>query len=321
MPEATTAATPGREDSFGAHGSVVTVGTFDGVHLGHWELLSQVRRAAAERGLPSTLVTFDPHPLAVVRPNAAPSLLTTADEKIEILAESGIDHAVILRFDRNLAAYEPRKFVEEILIRRFGLAHLVIGHDHGFGRDRSGDVDTVRALGAEYGFSLEVVGPVADGTEPISSSRIRKALDDGDIATAATCLGRPYSLRGIVVPGDGRGRGLGFPTANIEMPERLKLLPRDGIYAVRASVPGRRLEGVLHLGPRPTFPGTSSSVEVFLFDFDGDLYGQPIRVAFCARIRGVERFESVRALVTAMAADCAAAEAVFASDGGACGGN
>jgi riboflavin kinase/FMN adenylyltransferase len=266
---------------------VITVGTFDGVHLGHWELLRQVRHAAAERTLPSMLVTFDPHPLSVVRPESAPPLLTTADEKIEILAESGIDHAVFLHFDRALAGYEPRRFVEEILIRRFGLAHLVIGHDHGFGRNRSGDVDTLRALGGEHGFTVEVVGPVADGAEPISSSRIRRALEGGDVETAASCLGRPYTVRGHVVHGDGRGLELGFPTANIEIPDRLKLLPRDVIYAVRASVPGRRLDGVLHMGPRPTFPGASASVEVHLFDFDGDIYGEPIRISFCARIRGV----------------------------------
>jgi riboflavin kinase/FMN adenylyltransferase len=195
----------------------------------------------------------------------------------------------------------------------------VIGHDHGFGRNRSGDADTLRALGGEFGFSVEVVGPVADGDEPISSSRIRRALDDGDIQTAASCLGRPYTVRGRVVHGDGRGRDLGFPTANIEIPDRLKLLPCEGIYAVRASVPGRRLDGVLHLGQRPTFPGASASVEVHLFDFDEDVYGQPIRVTFCARIRAVERFDSVAALVAAMEADCEAAKRVFTAGGGACG--
>jgi riboflavin kinase/FMN adenylyltransferase len=300
-------------------GAVITVGTFDGVHRGHWELLQTVVRRAEALHRPSVLVTFDPHPLRIVRPDAAPPLLTTPVEKMEILAESGLTYAAFLRFDRRLSAYEPRRFVEEILIGRFGLGQLVIGHDHGFGRGRSGDVATLRALGTELGFSVEVVAPVQAAGGPISSTRIRRALAEGDVLAAAAGLGRAYTLRGTVVRGDGRGRELGFPTANIEVPDPAKLLPAEGIYAVRAVLRTGAVDGVLHLGPRPTFPGATPTVEVFLLDWTGDLYGRQIRIDVCARLRDVVRFDDVDALVAAMHADVEAARRLFATGAGACG--
>jgi riboflavin kinase/FMN adenylyltransferase len=298
--------------------TVVTVGTFDGVHRGHWLVLQELRRRAAEANTPSVLLTFHPHPLRIVHPDRAPPLLTTPLEKKEILAESGLDYALFLPFTPRLARYEPRRFVEEVLIRRLRMCHLVIGYDHGFGRGRSGDVDTLRRIGAQLGFDVTVVDALFRNGEPISSTRIRKALLDGDVLAAADGLGRPYSLRGLVVRGDGRGRSLGFPTANIQMPDADKLLPLEGVYAVTAAIQGRLLSGVMHLGPRPTFRGSPPSVELHLFDFDKDVYGEEVRVDFCARIRDIHRFARTAELIDAIKEDCEIARRLFREGGTAC---
>lgn len=295
--------------------SVVTVGTFDGVHRGHWEVLRALSSAARARSALSVLVTFDPHPLRIVRPEAAPPLLSTPAEKMEILAQAEIDRVAFLRFTKELAAFTPEQFVEEILIGRFHMEHLVIGYDHGFGRGRSGDVDTLKQIGAQMGFGVDVVAPVDDGAEPVSSSRIRHALQEGDVAAAARGLGRPYSVTGTVVRGEGAGRKLGFPTANLDVGSSDKLIPHEGIYAVRAALRDRIVDGVLHLGPRPTFAGLPPSVELHIFDFDGDLYGRRIRVEFVERIRDIAAFASVDALVRAMEADCEEGRRLLVSRG------
>ena len=297
--------------AFPPPGSVLTVGTFDGVHRGHWELLQIVVRRAAELQLRSVLVTFDPHPLRIVRPDRAPLLLTTPVEKMEVLAESGLNYIDFLRFDKHLASYEPRRFVEDILVAKLRLAHLIVGYDHGFGRGRTGDAEMLQRLGEELGFTVEVVPPVRAGAEAISSTRIRRALTEGDVVAAHDALGRPYSLRGTVVRGDGRGRDLGFPTANIQVPDPTKLLPGEGIYTARAYLREGPVNGVLHLGPRPTFAGASATVELHLLDYEGDLYGRQIRVDFLERLRGVERFESAEALIDAIRLDCIEARRRF----------
>lgn len=303
---------------FDERGSVVTVGTFDGVHRGHWAVLEEVRRRAERSGRRSVLVTFHPHPLRIVRPEAAPPLLTTPVEKMEILAESGLDYAAFLPFTPALARYSPLRFVEEILIGRFRLAELVIGYDHGFGRGRSGDVHTLQTIGRSLGFDVHIVPAVFDRDTPISSSSIRRALAAGHVRAAARALARPYSVRAVVARGEGRGRQLGFPTANLHVPDEAKLLPRQGIYAVRASLRDRYLDGVFHLGPRPTFPGSPPSAELHLFDFDEDLYGAAIRVDFCARLRDIVHFQRIDDLIAAIRADCDAARAVLASGRSAC---
>lgn len=291
--------------------TVITVGTFDGVHRGHWQVLQELRRRADALDAPALLVTFDPHPLVIVRPEAAPPLLTTPVEKMEILAESGLDYAVFLSFTRALQQYSPERFVEEILIRRYGLAQLVIGYDHGFGRGRSGDVDTLRRIGAARGFEVHVVEPVESGAEAISSTRIREAIQAGDMAAAAAGLGRPYPVRGVVVRGEGRGRSLGFPTANIRVPSTDKLLPREGVYAVRGVLRGGAYDGVLHLGPRPTFRGSPPSFELHLFDFGRDIYGEEVRVDFHARLRDIQPFRTPEELVAAIREDCRAARGLL----------
>ncbi len=298
-------------------GTVVTVGTFDGVHRGHWEVLQEIRRRAAATGRRSVLLTFDPHPLRIVRPGQAPPLLTTPIEKKEILAESGLDYAVFLSFTPALSRYEPRRFVEEVLVGRLGVEELVIGHDHGFGRGRSGDADTLRRIGEEIGFAVDIVPPVVADGEPISSSRIRAALQAGDPEAAARALGRPYSLRGLVVRGEQRGRHLGFPTANLAVASSDKLIPAGGIYAVRGVTRGGTFDGALHLGPRPTFPGSPPTIELHLLDFDGDLYGEDIRVDFVRRLRDVLPFDSVAALVAQMHADVGEARRALVEAGDA----
>lgn len=292
-------------------GTVVTVGTFDGVHRGHWAVLQAIQDRARARDLRSALVTFHPHPLRIVRPEHAPPLLTTPQEKTEILAESGLEYAVFLKFTPELAAYEPRRFVEEILVRRLRVQELVIGYDHGFGRGRSGDADTLRAIGAELGFDVGVVGPVEAGEAPISSSRIRGWIAEGKMDLARDGLGRPYALRGLVVRGDGRGRHLGFPTANLAGFPPEKLLPPAGIYAVMGVTRKGVHKGALHLGPRPTFQGAPPSVELHLMDFDGDLYGEEVRVDFVEYLRPVVPFDSVEALVAQMRSDVERARTVL----------
>lgn len=291
-------------------GTVATVGTFDGVHRGHWTVLREIRERADATGRRSVLVTFDPHPLRIVRPEHAPLLLTTPVEKKEILAESGLDYAVFLTFTEALSRYEPRRFVEEILVGRLGVEELVIGYDHGFGRDREGDPETLRAIGAELGFEVDVVPPVSVGEEAVSSSRIRRLIGEGRVADAVEPLGRPYSVRGIVVRGEGRGKGLGFPTANLRVTEGDKLVPPEGIYAVRGVLRDGMYTGALHLGPRPTFKGSPPSIELHLLDFDRDIYGEEVRVDFIERLRGIEPFAGVDALLEQIRMDVDRARAI-----------
>ena len=296
-------------------GTVITVGTFDGVHRGHWEVLQEIRRRARATGRRSVLVTFHPHPLRIVRPEHAPPLLTTPVEKKEILAESGLDWAVFLSFTPALSRYPPRRFVEEILVGRLGVKELVIGYDHGFGRGRSGDAATLREMGRELGFDVDVVPPVHAGDDAISSTRIRKAVADGDVEAARRGLGRPYSIRGLVVRGEGRGKALGFPTANLAVTSSEKLVPPPGVYAVRAILRRGTFDGALHVGPRPTFRGSPPTVEAHLMDFDGDLYGEELRVDFVERLREVRPFDSAEALVEQMRADVSRSREILEADG------
>jgi len=303
----------------GGKETVVTVGTFDGVHRGPWTVLQEIRRRAAETDRRSVLVTFDPHPLRIVRPEHAPRLLTTPMEKKEILAESGLDYAVFISFTEALSRYEPRRFVEEILVGRLSVKELVIGYDHGFGKDRSGDADTLRGMGSELGFDVDVVAPVETAGDAISSTRVRAAVEAGRLSEATACLGRPYSLRGIVARGDGRGRHLGFPTANLHVPESDKLIPPPGIYAVRGALRSGTYQGALHLGPRPTFRGSPPTIELHILDFEGDIYGEEVRVDFVRRLRDVEPFSSVAALVEQMQEDVERARRVLREDGAGAG--
>jgi riboflavin kinase/FMN adenylyltransferase len=294
-------------------GSTVTVGSFDGVHLGHQAVLREIGRRAGAAGRASVLVTFEPHPLEIVNPQAAPPLLTTDVERREILAQLPLDYALILRFDRRLADLGPEEFVDRVLRERCDMRELVIGHDHGFGRGRSGDVETLRRLGASHGFGVDVVDPVDVGDQHVSSSRIRRAIAGGDLATAARMLGRPYQVSGRVGVGERRGRQLGVPTINLTDVPPQKLLPPDGVYAVRVEWRGGRAGGMMNQGPRPTFQDGRRSLEAHLFDFDGNLYEEWVRIEWVERLRDVERFASVEALQQQLARDQARAREVLAA--------
>lgn len=292
-------------------GTVVTVGTFDGVHLGHRAILEEIGRRARARRLRSVLLTFDRHPLTVVRPDDAPRLLTTPNEKKEILAQYGLDYVAFVSFTVAFSRYAPAEFVEEVLVRRLRARELVIGHDHGFGRGRSGDVTVLEELGRAHGFDVDVVPGIEVAGGLVSSTRIRKALAEGRVEEASEGLGRPYSVRGTVVHGMGRGRTLGFPTANISAPPPDKLLPAEGIYAVRASVGSGLHLGLLHLGPRPTFAGSPPTIELYLLGFDRDIYGERVVVEFLRMLRDVRPFGSAAELVEQMKEDREAAVRYF----------
>jgi riboflavin kinase / FMN adenylyltransferase len=296
-------------------GTVVTVGSFDGVHLGHQAVLQEIARRAEAAGRESVLVTFEPHPLEVVNPQAAPPLLTTGPERREVLAQTPLDLAYFLRFDRQVAAMSPEEFVRVVLLERCGMSELVIGHDHGFGRGRSGDVETLRQLGAIHGFDVDVVAPVDFGDQHVSSSRVRRAVAGGDLASAARMLGRPYTVSGVVGHGAGRGRQIGVPTINLTDVPPQKLLPPDGIYAVEVEWRGGRVGGMMHQGPRPTFADGRRTQEANLFDFEGDLYGEWVRITWVKRLRDIERFASVEQLQEQMERDRADSLAALAGGG------
>ncbi|MYG50703.1 MAG: riboflavin biosynthesis protein RibF [Gemmatimonadales bacterium] len=297
-------------------GSVVTMGTFDGVHLGHQAILRDVRRRARARNGHAALLTFDPHPLSVVRPEVAPPLLTLPDEKKEILAQLGPDYAAFIAFTPEFSRYSPEAFVEDLIVPRFRPAEIVVGYDHGFGRGRAGDVSVLERLGGVHGFEVSVVGGVETDGSPLSSPWVRRAVAAGDMEGAAAGLGRPYSFRGTVIRGLGRGTTLGFPTANLAPPPPDKLLPAEGIYAVRATLGPARVDGLLHLGPRPTFADAPPAIELFLIDFERDIYGERVIVDVLHRLREVRSFESGDDLAAQMRRDLAAGLAYFREMGG-----
>jgi len=298
------------------HRTVVTVGTFDGVHLGHRAVLEEIARRARASGRTSVLVTFEPHPLEVVNPQAAPLLLTLPDEKRMALAQSAVDRVAFVPFTPELRSYAPERFVRDVLEARFHIAELVIGHDHGFGRARAGDEDLLRRIGAEDGFAVDVVEAVLlpDG-RPISSTLIRRAVAGGDLDTAAKALGRPYSVSGVVERGAGRGRSIGIPTMNLAPPNPRKLLPPDGVYACAVSTRGGTFGAMANLGPRPTFREAGRTLEAHLFGVADERYGEPVTVEFVRRLRDVMKFESVEALRAQLDRDREAALAALRMSG------
>ncbi len=296
-------------------GTVLTIGVFDGVHLGHRAVIAEVKLRAAELGARSALVTFDRHPASVVRPESAPLLLTDLDQRLARIKATGVDYTVVLTFDERRAAEPAEEFVERILVECLRARGVVVGEDFHFGHERRGTVAMLRQMGSEHGFEVDPLGLVTTTGDrtAVSSTAIRKALAQGDLETAAAMLGRPHEVWGPVVKGDQRGRELGFPTANIAVPAGIAL-PADGIYAGWHERPdGSVLPAALSLGRRPTFyeDQPCSLLESHLMGFEGDLYGELAKVRFVAKLRDEVRFDSVDALVAQIRADVAAARAVL----------
>ena len=297
----------------------VTIGAYDGVHTGHRLVIDRVRRVAAEQGLESAVVTFDRHPAAVVRPESAPKLLTDLDQKLELLAETGIDYVLLVHFDEERSHEPAEDFVREVLVGCLDVKAVVVGHDFHFGQGRKGNVGLLQDMGAEMGFDVTGLRLFSGGLDrdPISSTRIRRLLAEGAVGEAASLLGRPHQVRGTVAHGDKRGRLLGFPTANVSVPDYIAL-PADGVYAGWYHRPdGVRRPAAISLGRRPTFYTDQGLqlLECYLLDFDGDLYGEPAQVDFVAHLRDQARFESPQALIDQMGRDVATTRRVLGQAG------
>ncbi len=292
-------------------GAVLAIGNFDGVHRGHQALLAEVRRRAAGMGAPSGVIVFEPHPRELFQPSEPHFHLTPLPLKLDCFGEMGLDLAVVLKFDREMAARSAQSFIEDLIVGHLAPRHLVIGYDFFFGKGRAGTPETMRAEGERLGFGVTVVSPVAEDGEVFSSTAIRLKLAQGDMQGATAALGRLWRVRGTVAGGFKRGTGLGFPTANVPLEPGTALA--HGIYAVWAELDGIRHAAAAYLGTRPTFDDGSPMLEVFLLDFSGDLYGRELTVAFVDHIRADRRFDTIEALKAQMQADCDAARRILAA--------
>ncbi|PZN94062.1 MAG: hypothetical protein DCF30_20870 [Hyphomicrobiales bacterium] len=286
-------------------GAVLALGNFDGVHRGHAELAREAGEMAAQRGTSAAALTFEPHPRSVFRPEQPVFRLTPPAVKTELLADIGLPLTFVLPFSRDIAAIHAEAFVDDLLLGKLGAAGLVCGYDFHFGQGRSGSPEMLEARAMHAGVPVAVVPPYAWKGEPVSSTLIRNALEQGDVARAADFLGRPWFVRGVVAHGDKRGRDLGYPTANMHLARDCRL--KYGIYAVRMKIDGIWHDGVASFGSRPTFDDGAPRLETFVFDFSGDLYGMQVDVAFVSWLRGEAKFDSMDALIVQMDADSAAA--------------
>ena len=289
--------------------SIVTVGVFDGLHVGHQAVVQQVLTQTKKTKLPSFVLTFEPPPLAFLAPERCPPALTTLPKKIEILEQLGVDAVVFARFDAYLQQMSPDAFVQQVLLRRLGAKQVIVGYDWQFGKGRSGNVDALKQLGNQHQFDVTIVGPVQLHGEPVHSTRVREAIAAGSLNIASELLGRRYSIMGEVVEGEGRGRQIGFPTANIEAGNQM--LPPSGVYAVRVKSDEDMFEGVLNMGTRPTFGGEKFQVETHLFNFEKMIYGKKIEVFFIEKIRAEQRFPNPEMLVAQINQDVAEAKATL----------
>ncbi|WP_241384288.1 bifunctional riboflavin kinase/FAD synthetase [Rhodococcus sp. CH91] len=300
---------------------VLTIGVFDGVHRGHQQLIARAVEAARARGVPAVLMTFDPHPMEVVRPGSHPAQLTTLARRAELAEQLGIDVFCVMPFTPEFMKLSPERYAHEILVERLHVAEVVVGENFTFGKKAAGNVDMLRAIGERIGFAVRGLTLVAEHAVTFSSTYIRSCVDAGDVAAAADALGRPHRVEGVVVHGDGRGRGLGFPTANVA-PPIYAAIPADGVYAawftvldsgspVEGMTAGQRYRAAVSVGTNPTFSGRKRTVEAFVLDEKADLYGQHVAVDFVERLRGMEKFDSVEALISAMHRDADRAREVL----------
>ncbi|WP_374389334.1 bifunctional riboflavin kinase/FAD synthetase [Brevundimonas sp.] len=294
-------------------GAAVAVGAFDGVHRGHQAVIAEARAASERLGVPLGVVSFDPHPRRWFQPDAAPFRLMTADQMAQALAPLGVDILYLLPFDGEMAGMSDAGFAEQVLAKGLGVRHAAVGFDFTFGKGRSGSPDALRTYGERLGFTVSVAGRIddTDGLK-LSSSAVREALKAGDMDRAAAILGRPFAIRGDVIHGDKRGRTIGVPTANIDLGDYMR--PAYGVYAIRARLPdGRMCDGVASLGVRPMYALETPLLEAWLFDFDGDLYGQALDVQLIAWLRGEQTFDGLDALKDQIERDAAAARAVLSA--------
>lgn len=291
---------------------VITIGTFDGVHPGHQKILQQVTAKARQQGIPSMVMTFYPHPRMVIFPDDHNlKLLNTLSEKEALLEKEGIDELLVLPFTVEFSRMSPSAFVEQILVHQLQVKTLIIGYDHRFGRNREGDIHTLMTLGPQLGFDVMEIPAQEVDTVKVSSTKIRQALLEGDVALAMHLLGHPYQLAGMVVHGDKRGRTIGFPTANLQLLDPWKLIPANGVYAVKVLWEEQWLPAMMNIGIRPTFHGTELRLEAHILDFSGDLYGHQLTIQFFHRIRSEMAFSHIDALKSQLEADRAAVLSLF----------
>jgi len=278
--------------------TVITIGTFDGVHKGHQTILHQLKNKSLEKRLPGVVITFDPHPREVLHPEQPIQLLNTLEERIQLFERQGIEHLVIVPFTKTFSELSAEAYVEKFLIRYFHPAVIIIGYDHHFGHDRKGDIHLLENLQQQYGYTLEEIPPQVVQQVTISSTRIRQALANGEIELANTLLGYNYSLAGTVTKGDQIGRKLGYPTANLQLDDSRKLIPAQGVYAATVQIDEEpiHLKGMLNIGYRPTFQGKELRIEVHIFNFSKNIYGHPMRIYLHAYLRPDQYFENAEAL-------------------------
>ncbi len=282
-------------------GSVVTIGNFDGVHKGHVEIFMHLKERSRKLGLPSVVVTFEPHPLKVLAPGKAPSLITTFEQKSGLISAAGIDCLVVVPFTTDFSRTTAEDFVRFTLCDALGMRHIVIGHDYAFGKDRQGNFQTIQKIAIERGFTFEDMNPIGENDVIFSSSLVRKLVSSGDVRAASEILGRYHVISGSVVHGREIGHSLGFPTANIS--SNNELIPKDGVYAVLASIEGQSVKGACNIGMNPTFEGGKHTIEVFLLDFNAQVYGCDIEICFVDRLRDVKKFLDISGLIDAIEYD------------------
>lgn len=284
--------------------AVVTSGTFDGVHLGHQKILKRLAEVAQQTGGESVVITFYPHPRTVVSADTQEvKLLSTLDEKIELLTQNGVQHLLVIPFTREFSELTSEEFIQKVIINTIGTKTLVIGYDHRFGKNREGGFDYLVQNASRYGFGVEEISRQDIDHVAVSSSKIRKAIQDGDMTQAQHFLGRNYDLNGLVVKGKQIGRTIGFPTANIQVREQTKLVPQDGVYAVWVYYNAEKLRGMLNIGNRPTVDGTYKTIEVNILDFNKEIYGENLRVEFVQKVRAEQKFNGLDALKAQIAQD------------------
>lgn len=279
-----------------AHPTVVTIGTFDGVHIGHRKILERLIKNAKALGLKSTVLTFFPHPRMVLQQDVSIQLLNTVGEKVGIMQDLGLDYLIIHPFTKGFSRLSATEFVSDILVRDLRVKKIIIGYDHRFGRNRNADINDLKAFGSALDFEVEEISAQEVDDVSVSSTKIRKALEDGDIQTANAFLGYKYMLSGTIVKGKGLGKKLGFPTANLSISEAYKLIPKDGVYVVSSHIGGRTVYGMMSIGFNPTFEGQVRTIETNFFDFEQDLYGNELQIDIIDRIRDEYKFSSVEDL-------------------------